>query len=88
MTEHKPIEFYFEFASPYGYFASTKIDSIAEKYGRTVNWKPIMLGAALQATGIETILYTKMSRAQSRTNPIADKSLGLSLMSLASTAGH
>lgn len=51
MTEHKPIEFYFEFASPYGYFASTKIDSIAEKYGRTVNWKPIMLGAALQATG-------------------------------------
>jgi 2-hydroxychromene-2-carboxylate isomerase len=51
VTEHKPIEFYFEFASPYGYFASTKIDSIAEKYGRTVNWKPIMLGAALQATG-------------------------------------
>ena len=51
MTEHKPIEFYFEFASPYGYFASTKIDGIAEKFGRTVDWKPIMLGAALQATG-------------------------------------
>lgn len=51
MTEHKPIEFYFEFASPYGYFASLKIDSIAEKYGRTVDWKPIMLGAALKATG-------------------------------------
>lgn len=51
MTEDKPIEFYFEFASPYGYFASTKIDAIAAKYGRTVDWKPIMLGAALQATG-------------------------------------
>ena len=51
MTEHKPIEFYFEFASPYGYFASTKIDGIAAKYGRSVDWKPIMLGAALQATG-------------------------------------
>ena len=36
MTEHKPIEFYFEFASPYGYFASTKIDGIAAKYGRNV----------------------------------------------------
>jgi 2-hydroxychromene-2-carboxylate isomerase len=51
MTEHKPIDFYFEFASPYGYFASTRIDGIAAKYGRTVNWWPIMLGAALQATG-------------------------------------
>jgi len=51
VTEDKPIEFYFEFASPYGYFASTKIDAIAAKYGRTVDWKPIMLGAALQATG-------------------------------------
>ncbi|HAA92932.1 MAG TPA: 2-hydroxychromene-2-carboxylate isomerase [Rhodospirillaceae bacterium] len=51
MNEHKPIEFYFEFASPYGYFASVKIDGIAAKYGRTVQWRPIMLGAALQATG-------------------------------------
>lgn len=51
MTEHKPIEFYFEFASPYGYFAATKIDGIAAKYGRSVQWRPIMLGAALKATG-------------------------------------
>lgn len=51
MTEHKPIEFYFEFASPYGYFASTRIDGIGAKYGRSVLWRPIMLGAALKATG-------------------------------------
>jgi 2-hydroxychromene-2-carboxylate isomerase len=51
MVENKHIDFYFEFASPYGYFASVKIDGIAAKYGRTVNWHPIMLGAALKATG-------------------------------------
>ncbi len=47
----EPIDFYFEFASPYGYLASTQIGDIAARYGREVSWKPIMLGAALKATG-------------------------------------
>lgn len=45
------LEFYFEFASPYGYLASLRIDAIAARHGRTVNWRPIMLGAALKLTG-------------------------------------
>src|SRR5262245_2149102 len=28
-----PIEFYFDFSSPYGYLASTRIDALAEKHG-------------------------------------------------------
>ena len=51
MRKMKPIEFYFEFASPYGYFASVTIDSIAEKHGRIALWRPVMLGVALNATG-------------------------------------
>jgi 2-hydroxychromene-2-carboxylate isomerase len=47
----EPIDFYFEFASPYGYLASTQIDGIAERHGRTVAWHPIMLGAAFKETG-------------------------------------
>jgi 2-hydroxychromene-2-carboxylate isomerase len=47
----EPIDFYFEFASPYGYFASLRIDEIASAYDREVAWRPIMLGAALKATG-------------------------------------
>lgn len=46
-----PLEFYFEFASPYGYFASLRIDAIAAAHGREVAWRPIMLGAALRLTG-------------------------------------
>jgi 2-hydroxychromene-2-carboxylate isomerase len=53
MTEHKPIDFYFEFASPYGYFASLKIDGIAGKFGRRVAWRPMMLGAVFRITGGE-----------------------------------
>ncbi len=51
MSEHTPIEFYFEFASPYAYFASLKVDGIGAKYGRRVEWRPMLLGAALKVTG-------------------------------------
>jgi len=45
------IEFYFDFSSPYGYLAAQKIDQIGERYGRRVNWHPIMLGAIFKHTG-------------------------------------
>ncbi|MBE0613681.1 MAG: 2-hydroxychromene-2-carboxylate isomerase [Burkholderiales bacterium] len=46
-----PIDFYFDFSSPYGYFASTKIDALGAKYGREVTWHPFLLGAAMKITG-------------------------------------
>jgi len=46
-----PIDFYFDFSSPYGYFASTRIDDIAQKYGRYVIWHPILLGVVFKTTG-------------------------------------
>lgn len=50
MDNLRPIDFYFEFASPYGYLASLEIDKLAAKYGREVNWRPFMLGAAFKIT--------------------------------------
>ncbi len=46
-----PIDFYFDFSSPYGYLASRKIDSLAAKHGREVNWHPVLLGAIFKTTG-------------------------------------
>ena len=46
-----PVEFYFDFSSPYGYLAATKISQLAGKYGRSVAWKPILLGAVFKVTG-------------------------------------
>ena len=46
-----PIDFYFDFSSPYGYFAGTKIDDLAAKHGRDVTWRPILLGAVFKITG-------------------------------------
>ena len=31
-----PIDFYFDFASPYGFLAAMQIDALAERAGRTV----------------------------------------------------
>jgi 2-hydroxychromene-2-carboxylate isomerase len=46
-----PIEFYFDFSSPFGYLASCKIEGIATKYGRDVLWRPFLLGAVFKITG-------------------------------------
>jgi 2-hydroxychromene-2-carboxylate isomerase len=45
------IDFYFDFSSPYGYFASTKIEALAAKHGRTVSWHPMLLGVVFKTTG-------------------------------------
>ncbi len=46
-----PIEFFFDFASPYGYVASHLIDDAAARHGRTVAWKPYMMGAVFKIAG-------------------------------------
>lgn len=46
-----PIDFYFDFTSPYGYFASTRIDELAAKYGREAVWRPMLLGAVFKIAG-------------------------------------
>ena len=47
----QPIEFYFDFSSPYGYFAAAKIEALAAKYQRTTTWRPMLLGAVFKITG-------------------------------------
>ncbi|MGP1397761.1 MAG: 2-hydroxychromene-2-carboxylate isomerase [Inquilinaceae bacterium] len=47
----RPIDFYFDFASPYGYLAATQIERIARAHGRSVVWRPILIGVAMKLTG-------------------------------------
>jgi len=46
-----PIEFWFDFSSPYGYIAAQLIDDVAARHGRSVNWHPILLGPVFKAVG-------------------------------------
>ena len=61
-----PIEFYFDFSSPYGYFASERIDALAARYGRDVAWRPYLMGVAMKVTGSTPLTSRPMINAYSR----------------------
>jgi len=46
-----PIEFYFDFSSPYSYLASEQIEPLAARFGRAVDYKPTLLGAVFRICG-------------------------------------
>lgn len=41
----RPLEFWFDFASPYCYIASEWVEATAARHGRTVRWRPFLLEA-------------------------------------------
>lgn len=47
----RPIEFYFDFSSPYAYLMAEQIDAVVARHGREVRWRPFLLGAVFQRTG-------------------------------------
>jgi len=50
-SDKSPIDFWFDFSSPYGYLMAEKIDAVAARHGRKVRWHPVLLGVIFQATG-------------------------------------
>jgi 2-hydroxychromene-2-carboxylate isomerase len=74
------IEFWFDFSSPYGYLASQKIEALAAKHGRGVDWHPMLLGVAFKQSGMAPLTqiplkgdYSKRDFARSaRFHGIAD----------------
>lgn len=44
MTDKAPIDFWFDFLSPYGYLGSIQIEKLAAEHGREVRWRPTLLG--------------------------------------------
>lgn len=56
-----PIRFHFDFISPYGYFASLRIEELAARHGRTVDWRPMLLGVSvLRVMGLKPLLDTPL----------------------------
>jgi 2-hydroxychromene-2-carboxylate isomerase len=46
-----PIDFYFEFSSPYGYIASRLAEDFEKRVGRRMTWRPFLLGPVFKLTG-------------------------------------
>ena len=50
-AEAPPVDFYFEFSSPYGYIASQLAEEMEKRIGRPMRWRPILLGPVFKITG-------------------------------------
>jgi 2-hydroxychromene-2-carboxylate isomerase len=61
-----PIEFYFDFSSPYGYLAAKRIEEIAARHGRQVNWHPHLIGTTFPTTGSKPLLDIPMKGEYAR----------------------
>ncbi|MBX2882948.1 MAG: 2-hydroxychromene-2-carboxylate isomerase [Granulosicoccus sp.] len=44
------LDFYFDYSSPYGYLASERVETIADKHDLAMSWHPILLGAIFKIT--------------------------------------
>jgi 2-hydroxychromene-2-carboxylate isomerase len=54
------IEFWFDFNSPYAFFAARTVEAVAARHGRHVLWRPFLLGVVMKATGMEPLAGTPL----------------------------
>ena len=58
------VEFWFDFISPFGYVASLRIDELAARHGRAVDWRPLLLGVTvLKVMGLPAVPKTPLKGA-------------------------
>ena len=57
----RPIDFYFDFISPFGYLAADAIENLAAEFGRTVDWHPFLLGVTvMRVMGLKPLMETPL----------------------------
>ena len=60
-----PIDFFFDFSSPYSYIASEWVEALAARHGRTVRWHAILLGVTFQAAELKSPVSYPIKREYS-----------------------
>ncbi len=59
----EPIAFYFDFISPYAYIGATQIERIAARHGRSVDWRPVLIGITImKIMGMKPLTETPLKR--------------------------
>jgi len=66
MTSKAPVDFYFEFSSPYGYIASQLADDFEKRVGRPLRWRPFLLGPVFKVTGQPPLVEIPMKGEYSK----------------------
>ena len=67
MAKYDPIEFHFDFISPFGFFASLRIDDMAARHGRETDWQSMLVGVSvLKVMGLKAIPATPLKGEYAR----------------------
>jgi len=67
MAANEPIEFHFDFISPFGFFASLRIDEMAARHGREADWQSMLVGiSVLKVMGLKAIPATPLKGEYAR----------------------
>ncbi len=61
-----PIDFYFDFSSPYSYIANEWVDALAARHGRTVRRHAVLLGVTFQAAELKSPVSYPIKGSYSR----------------------
>lgn len=60
-AEAREIDFYFDFISPFGYFASLRIDELAARHAYGVRWNSMLIGVSVvKVMGMKPLLETPL----------------------------
>ena len=66
MTSQAPVDFFFEFSSPYGYIASQLAEDFEKRIGRPLRWRPFLLGPVFKLTGQPPLVEIPMKGEYSK----------------------
>jgi 2-hydroxychromene-2-carboxylate isomerase len=61
-----PVDFYFEFSSPYGYIAAAIAEETEKRIGRPMTWRPMLLGPVFKLTGQAPLVDVPMKGEYSK----------------------
>ena len=61
-----PVDFYFEFSSPYGYIAAMIAEDAEKRLGRPMTWRPMLLGPIFKITGQQPLVSVPMKGEYSK----------------------
>lgn len=58
-----PVEFWFDFGSPYAWLAAHQLGGVAQRTGRALRWRPFLLGVVFRETGMAPLAEQKFRGA-------------------------
>jgi 2-hydroxychromene-2-carboxylate isomerase len=65
-NEARRVTFFYDFASPFAYLASTQIEGLAARCGALIDWQPILLGGLFRTLGTPIVPIATYPEAKRR----------------------